>query len=811
MKNKFIYNSIIIILFLFGSIKADVLFSDNFNDGNDDGWHRYFGNWYVNQIYYVYFGELGNFPYAKTYAGDLSWENYVLSCDTFTVNENYSFIVRSSIEDFSEYLVQIWRPGSHYQNPHIIITKLLSGDETILYERDFDANLENPIRVRIEIFGIEPTIRVYIDDILIAETYDISPPSINSGRIGLACFEGQAFFDNVLVETYSTPTPTPIPDIDVCPGLTISELPIEISGTFEGANNDYDPFEGGCAGGFQQPGPDVVYNITLPEFKLIGVMVNFENFDGSIYVVTDCENIIDSCIAGSDVEGNFEHLNFIANPNTEYFIILDSKGLGSPGSFLLNVYYETAINGQLLLIDDDDNNPDVSSYYQTALNALNVQYDIFEVGVGPENGPPADYMQNYNVILWFSGDKMTSPPPTANIYNEKQDPEAGPNSYDEEQLTTYLESGGNLLLISENYLDDMDLDYFNNYYFGIINFNYTTTGSLVSNFNDPIGNKFTRLTLSYPNNFYINQNYVTIDGSANVSFYDSQNRDVLIHKNNQVWKTFFANISWVSVYLSDNYEGIRLLYEILHWLSPWLPVPTPTPTPTFTPTPYLTPTITPTYNPTNPVTSTPTLTPTRTPTETPTITPTKTPTRTPTNTPIFTPIYSPTYRPTSTPTFSPTPTSTFPTPTPTHTPTKTPTPVPTNTISPSVTPNPYCQNPIEIIMPSNYFRPGDIFYLKVLICKPQSPTIEEIPFFLILDVYGDYFFAPSWINISEGIDYFLIDWIYNEAYTITIIREFQWPEGVGSMDNLIFWAAITDENMSQLLAGPESVTFGFGT
>ncbi|MBN1551195.1 hypothetical protein JW979_06985, partial [bacterium] len=78
----------------------------------------------------------------------------------------------------------------------------------------------------------------------------------------------------------------------------------------------------------------------------------------------------------------------------------------------------------ILLVDDDNNSPDMLDYYTAALQGLGYGYNVFDVGAGTGNGPTASQMALYDVVIWFSGDKRGSM-------------SAGPNSTDEANLTTF--------------------------------------------------------------------------------------------------------------------------------------------------------------------------------------------------------------------------------------------------------------------------------------------------------------------------------------------------------------------------------------
>ena len=135
---------------------------------------------------------------------------------------------------------------------------------------------------------------------------------------------------------------------------------------------------------------------------------------------------------------------------------------------------------KVLLIDDDNESPDVRPFYVAALNNLGYSYDVFEVGVGSENGPSAAQMSQYDVVIWFSGDKHGGGAPSA-----------GPNAQDETELETYLLNGGGLFLSSQDYLSDMGATYFAVNFLGVNSFNADLNyPPIYGQANDPVGGYF---------------------------------------------------------------------------------------------------------------------------------------------------------------------------------------------------------------------------------------------------------------------------------------------------------------------------------
>ncbi len=232
------------------------------------------------------------------------------------------------------------------------------------------------------------------------------------------------------------------------------------------------------------------------------------------------------------------------------------------------------------------------------------------------------------------------------------------------------------------------------------------------------------------------------------------------------------------------------------------PTISPTPTPSHTPTPTRTPTAVPSATRTPTPTSTRTPTPTPTLTRTPTAPPTTMPTSTPTRTASPSPTVTSTSANTATPTRTPTPTQT---PTIMNTPTESPTPSPSPTPQGN-TPTPACGDlGVRLWMPATHFRAGDPCGCTVSICNPGSSTYSDVPLFVILDVYGTYFFAPGF----SAFEYYTIQALPGVS-EITVLGMFSWPQGTGSAEGIRWYSAMTDKQITTLFGAMDSWEFGWG-
>ena len=106
----------------------------------------------------------------------------------------------------------------------------------------------------------------------------------------------------------------------------------------------------------------------------------------------------------------------------------------------------------ILLVDDDQNDPDVISYYTSALDGLGAEYDIWDTS--SDGDPGIQDISGYRKLLWELGY------PWSNTFN----------SANETDVAAYLDGGGNFFLSGQDYLYDMGLTSFGMDYLHILNY-----------------------------------------------------------------------------------------------------------------------------------------------------------------------------------------------------------------------------------------------------------------------------------------------------------------------------------------------------
>ena len=155
-----------------------------------------------------------------------------------------------------------------------------------------------------------------------------------------------------------------------------------------------------------------------------------------------------------------------------------------------------------------------------------------------------------------------------------------------------------------------------------------------------------------------------------------------------------------------------------------------------------------------------------------------------------------------------------PTPVPTDTSTPTPTSTPSATSTPTATPSPVAsetptQTPsitgVTIAMPSHWFHPGNPCYCTVTVTNVESVTLTGYPLFVILDVYGLLFFAPSFTTTFETYP-----GPWNPGETIVeALPSFSWPDTGTSASGILWYAALVDPTGTFIVGEWDSFEFGW--
>lgn len=185
----------------------------------------------------------------------------------------------------------------------------------------------------------------------------------------------------------------------------------------------------------------------------------------------------------------------------------------------------------VLLVDDDDNSPDVRATYTAALDALGVGYDLWDT-VNTDNEPTAADLAGYQHVVWFTGDEFGGA--------------AGPGSAGEAALAAYLDGGGCLFLSSQDYHFDRGFTSFMQNYLGAASItndsgDYTSVTGVAGTIFAGMG----PFTLSYPFTDFAD---IVSAGPSAVTVLDGNNgNDAALRKDAGTYATVFFGFPWEAI------------------------------------------------------------------------------------------------------------------------------------------------------------------------------------------------------------------------------------------------------------------------
>ncbi len=120
---------------------------------------------------------------------------------------------------------------------------------------------------------------------------------------------------------------------------------------------------------------------------------------------------------------------------------------------------------------------------------------------------------------------------------------------------------------------------------------------------------------------------------------------------------------------------------------------------------------------------------------------------------------------------------------------------------------------VDLRMSQTHFIPGDTFTLDAVLGNPNA-DMEDIPLAVVLDVYGEFWFWPSWSKFDpetgDGFDFQTIE-LSNGINTIIIFEPFTWPDtGPSAVSGIVFYGAMLTPDFSGILGILDTETWSFG-
>src|SRR5262245_7804024 len=204
-----------------GSAQNQTLFSDNFEDGNANGWTKSGGSWSVVSDGSLVYRQSGTGADARARAGSTSMTNYAVQARVkplaFNGTNRFVALLARAPAMTSYYLLAL------SNNNQLQLRKLAGGSPTILASTSFTVTTGTWYTLRIEASGA--TLRGFVNG---AQLLTATDSQFSSGNVGGATFFSSGEFDDFLVTSLGpgpTPTPTPIPTPTPVPTPTPAPTP----------------------------------------------------------------------------------------------------------------------------------------------------------------------------------------------------------------------------------------------------------------------------------------------------------------------------------------------------------------------------------------------------------------------------------------------------------------------------------------------------------------------------------------------------------------------------------------------------------
>ncbi len=221
-------------------------------------------------------------------------------------------------------------------------------------------------------------------------------------------------------------------------------------------------------------------------------------------------------------------------------------------AFSVLMFAAAAQAADVLLVDDDDNGPDVRSYYTDALNALGVSYTVWNTN-NSDSEPAWIHLAQHKTVIWFTGREYGGV--------------AGPGSAAESSLGLFLDRGGCFVISSQDYFYDRGLTSFMSSRLGVASVSGDDAYTEVAGFGPFSGPSsymldFTSLFTNFSDSF-------SPDASAAVSFLSSPvfgTPQAGIYKQASGYRTAFLGFPFETIpTVSDRYDVMK---DIINYCSP---------------------------------------------------------------------------------------------------------------------------------------------------------------------------------------------------------------------------------------------------
>ena len=184
---------------------SGILFEDNFDDGNADGWAIATGAaWTVNQTSKAY--QSPRDWTCITYAGEASWSNYSVEADVKIIErnpgrpstENSSIAILTAFENENKRYALAYSTFYSGDAEYTINKRINTGSSTLIKKEDAPA-FEIGKTYKLKAVMTDSKLEFYVDEVKVVEGN--IDPNMKSGKIALQTNNCKAEFDNVVVRS----------------------------------------------------------------------------------------------------------------------------------------------------------------------------------------------------------------------------------------------------------------------------------------------------------------------------------------------------------------------------------------------------------------------------------------------------------------------------------------------------------------------------------------------------------------------------------------------------------------------------------
>jgi hypothetical protein len=200
----------------------------------------------------------------------------------------------------------------------------------------------------------------------------------------------------------------------------------------------------------------------------------------------------------------------------------------------------------ILVVDDDDNSPDVRAAYTDALDALGAEYSIWDTG-NSDDEPGAIDLMPYESVIWLTGDEYGG--------------SCGPGSSGEAALAQWLDAGRCLLMASQDYYYDRGLTPFMQSHLGLSSADNDVSQTTVTG-QGAVFDGLGPWQLDFPYSNFTDR--LTPDGTAEVAFSGNQG-DAGLTKDTGLYRTSFWGFGLEAVPSADDRRTAMDVF--LEWCS----------------------------------------------------------------------------------------------------------------------------------------------------------------------------------------------------------------------------------------------------